>query len=114
MKKIIKKKLSALILISVGIFSTMILNGQWQNKASNFHTQNRGIFEMIAVGSDVAWAVAYDGNIPITAPVNDFTRTTDGGNHWTAGSISAFADFDLVGIAPVSAALCYATIANFA
>ena len=114
MKKIIEKKLSAFILTTLGIFSAMIINAQWQNKASNFHTQNRGIFEMIAVGSDVAWAVAYDGNIPITAPVNDFTRTTDGGNHWTAGSISAFSDYDLVGIAPVSATVCYGSITNFA
>jgi Secretion system C-terminal sorting domain/Photosynthesis system II assembly factor YCF48 len=90
----------------------VIINAQWQNKASGFTTPNRGIFEMIAIGNDVAWAVAYDGTSPITAPVNDFTRTTDGGNHWTAGSISAFPDFDLVGIAPVSATLCYASIAN--
>ena len=113
MKKLFSKKIPAFFLIVIGMFSTTMLNAQWQNKSSGFTTPNRGIFEMIAVGSDVAWAVAYDGNIPISGPVNDFTRTTDGGNHWTAGSISAFPDFDLVGIAPVSATLCYASITNF-
>src|SRR4051812_36227153 len=94
-------QLSAGMLIIFFCMMSQFANAQWQNKASGFATPNRGIFEMIAVGNDVAWAVAYDGNTPIIAPVNDFTRTTDGGNHWTAGSISAFRDFDLVGIAPV-------------
>ena len=112
MKKLFSKNFYTLILIIIGMFSATILNAQWLNKASNFHTPNRGIFEMIAVGNDVAWAAAYDGTNPLSAPINEFTRTTDGGNHWTAGSISAFPDFYLVGIAPVSATLCYASIAN--
>jgi photosystem II stability/assembly factor-like uncharacterized protein len=96
----------------IAMISATTLKAQWLNKASGFTTPNRGILEMIAVGSNVAWAIAYDGTSPLSAPNNDFTRTTDGGNHWTAGNISAFPDFYLIAIAPVSATVCYASIAN--
>ncbi len=113
MKKLIEKKLSAFMLTTIGIFSTMIINAQWQHKASGFSTPQRGFVELIAVGNSVVWGIANDAINPISTPINDFTRTTDGGNHWTAGNISAFQDFTLVGIAPLSATLCYASLANF-
>ena len=115
MKKIIEKKLSAFILTTIGIFSTLIINAQWQKKASGFPTLNRGLVELIAVGNNVAWGIAGDAFNPVweVAPINDFTRTTDGGDHWTAGKINAFPDFSLVGIAPLSATLCYGSLANF-
>ncbi|MBK9731161.1 MAG: hypothetical protein IPO83_07715 [Chitinophagaceae bacterium] len=54
-------------------------------------------------------AIAYDATNPLF-PLNEFTRSTDGGKHWIAGSISAFPDYILVGIAPVSATKCYGTM----
>ncbi|MCW3116169.1 MAG: hypothetical protein JWM28_251, partial [Chitinophagaceae bacterium] len=88
-------------------------DAQWQNKASGFSTPQRGIVELIAVGNSVVWGIAGDAVNPISAPIHEFTRTTDGGNHWTSGNINAFPDFYLVGIAPLNATLCYASIANF-
>ena len=43
----------------------------------------------------------------------DFTRTTDGGNHWIPGKVSELPDYLLVGIAPLSATVCYGSLANF-
>jgi FlgD Ig-like domain len=115
MKRIIEKKLAAFILTTVGIFSTLIINAQWQKKASGFSTPRRGFVELIAVGDNVAWGIGADAFNPVweVPPSSDFTRTTDGGNHWTAGKVSAFPDYTLVGIAPLSATLCYGSLANF-
>ena len=115
MKKIFEKKLSVFLLTTIGIFSIVNADAQWQKKASGFSTPNRGLVELIAVGNNVAWGIAGDAFIPVweVGPVNDFTRTTDGGNHWTAGKVNAFPDFTLVGIAPLSATLCYGSLANF-
>ena len=109
--KMTKKNFSFIILIAIGIMFSLNVSAQWINKSSNFHTPGLGIDEMIAVGNSVAWATAYDGTT--FPPITEFTRTTDGGNHWTSGSISAYPDYYLVGIAPLSATLCYGSIANF-
>lgn len=92
----------------------MIINAQWQVKASGFLT-SRNLVELIAVGDKVAWGVAGEAFDPIweVPPFNDFTRTTDGGNHWIPGKVTAFPDYILVGIAPLSATLCYGSLANF-
>ena len=114
MKKIIGKKIVAFMLTTIGIFSTTVINAQWINKASGFPTQ-RSIVELMAVGDKVAWGVAGEAFKPIweVPPFNDFTRTTDGGNHWIPGKVTAFPDYILVGIAPLSATLCYGSLANF-
>jgi photosystem II stability/assembly factor-like uncharacterized protein len=102
------------MLTTIGIFSTLIINAQWQNKASSFPTQ-RSIVELITVGDKVAWGVAGEAFKPIweVPPFNDFRRTTDGGNYWIPGKATAFPDYILVGIAPLSATLCYGSLANF-
>src|SRR5690349_12420184 len=103
--KTIKTTFLVLVLCALNQLS----NAQWAKKASGFTTPQRGIQEMIAVNSSVVWAMAYDSNDPL-APLNEFTRSTDGGKHWTAGSIAAFPDYILIGIAPISATMCYGTM----
>ena len=115
MKKIFEKTFTKMFLTSIAISISVIINAQWQNKGSGFAARNRTILELIAVDNKVVWGIGDDAFIPVWehAPVNDFTRTTDGGLHWTAGNISNFPDYNLVGIAPLSATLCYGSIANF-
>ena len=122
MKKLIRrlctpatKKVYFFFLMIIGILFTTITNAQWQNKASGFSTPQRGIVELIAVGNNVVWGIASDAVNPIylVAPFTDFTRTIDGGKNWTAGNINAFPDFFIAGIAPLSATVCYASLANF-
>jgi photosystem II stability/assembly factor-like uncharacterized protein len=107
MKTTTVKKFYAFIMMSM-MFS-FNANAQWLSKASHFPTPQQGIQEMIAVDANVVWAMGYDSNDPLSV-TTQFTRTTDGGNHWTAGSMTAFPDWILVGIAPVSGTVCYATI----
>ena len=58
----------------------------WIEQASGFWELNRGIDYMCAVDEDIAWATAYDGLAP-QAPLQEFTKTTDGGELWEADVI---------------------------
>src|SRR4051812_34791241 len=100
MKALIQKIYMAFLLTAIGIFSTMNINAQWVNKASGF-SSSRNLDELIAVNDKVAWGIAGEAFLPVweVPPFNDFTRTTDGGNHWVAGKVSAYPDYILVGIA---------------
>src|SRR5215212_8907995 len=113
MKKSIQKFLLLAFLL-VGIFSIAPTQAQWTPKASNILRPRYGLLELIAVGDNVAWGIGGDAFNPVweVPPSSDFTRTTDGGNHWTAGNVGAFPGYTLVGIAPLSATLCYGSLAN--
>ena len=76
------KKIKTTFLILALCALNQMANAQWLTKASGFATPQRGIQEMIAVNSNVVWAMAYDSNDPLF-PLNEFTRSTDGGKHWT-------------------------------
>ncbi len=47
----------------------------------------RGVYHISIVNENVAWGIAVDGTNG--QPVNEFTRTTNGGNTWTPGTINA-------------------------
>lgn len=59
----------------------------WVQQASGFTTSSRGIQYISAVNNRVAWAVAYDGSGG-KAAVKEYTRTVDGGETWSAGTIN--------------------------
>lgn len=61
-------------------------NSEWISQASAFETPFRGIVYLHAVDSLVAWATAYDG-INVNSPVQEFTRTANGGETWISGKI---------------------------
>jgi photosystem II stability/assembly factor-like uncharacterized protein len=59
---------------------------EWITQSSGFAVPSRGINYMSAVDSNTVWASGFDNTNP-TASCSDFTRTTDGGTTWTAGTI---------------------------
>ena len=59
----------------------------WVVQASGFPAASRGIHDIYIVNQDVVWATAYDGTDPFAA-CSDFTRTTNGGTLWVAGSVT--------------------------
>jgi hypothetical protein len=100
-----KKIITLIICVATcGTFS----QAQWKSEASGFTTPERGLCEMIAVSKNAAWGMAYDKFNPFGAPITEFTRTVDGGNHWTPGTITTLPTDYLIGIAPVTENLCYA------
>src|SRR5207253_2157148 len=79
-----------LLLLFILCFSTLNIHAQWISQASGFPTPNRGIDQIFIVDQNIAWTSSYDGTPNVTPDtVQDFTMTTDGGNTWTAGIVSA-------------------------
>ncbi|NSW44540.1 MAG: M6 family metalloprotease domain-containing protein [Bacteroidales bacterium] len=58
---------------------------EWITQYSGFTTQYRGVTDISIVDANTAWGIAIDGNGNL---VNEFTKTTDGGNTWTIGTIN--------------------------
>jgi hypothetical protein len=65
---------------------TSTINAQWTSQATGFSAASRGLNEIKIVDANTVWALAYDGS-GLGANVQEFTRTTDGGSTWTAGTI---------------------------
>ena len=93
-----KKKL-LFIALALTSFATSAQVGSWVTQASSFTAASSGIRNISVVDSNTVWISSYDG-APITAthtaPLNrqDFSRTTNGGATWTAGSTGAPATHD--------------------
>jgi len=68
------------------LFKLLNLNPGWEEQASGFWEPYRGIHYMCAVDENVVWAVGYDGS-GSNQPVQEFTRTTNGGELWHADVI---------------------------
>ena len=80
-KNIMKKLLLSAFVLSAGVASA-----QWTEQATGFDSPSRGINEIDIVDANVVWAVAYDG-LDTTNNIQEFTKTTDGGDNWTAGLV---------------------------
>jgi photosystem II stability/assembly factor-like uncharacterized protein len=65
----------------------MVRNSEWISQATAFSKPLRGISCLHAVDSLVVWAIAYDSNGD-RFPINEFTRTENGGDTWKSGVIS--------------------------
>lgn len=65
----------------------LVRNSEWISQATAFTKPLRGISYLHAVDSMVVWAIAFDGNGD-RLPINEFTRTENGGETWKSGVIS--------------------------
>jgi PKD repeat protein len=74
--------------------------GEWIIQSSGFSTASRGIFNISIADENTVWATAYDGTGGETN-VQEFTKTTNGGDTWTPGTIE-LGDTDL-GIGMITA-----------
>ena len=61
--------------------------GVWQEQATAFSDPSRGITNISIVDENIVWACAYDGSSN-NANVQEFTKTTDGGETWLSGDIN--------------------------
>jgi hypothetical protein len=78
-----KKFFTLLALVAISISSM----AQWLPQASGFATASRGIKFMHAVSDQIVWATAYDGSGG-AAVIQEFTKTVNGGDLWTPGTIN--------------------------
>jgi subtilisin family serine protease/photosystem II stability/assembly factor-like uncharacterized protein len=61
-----------------------LITGAWQPQATGFSQKSVGINYISIVNPEVVWANAYDGS-GNGANLQEFTKTTDGGNTWKPG-----------------------------
>lgn len=80
-------KKTLLTLFSISLLTAPVL-AQWIEESTGFTTASRGINQIVITSHDNAWVTAYNGSGSGSANVRDFSRTTDGGNTWTAGTIT--------------------------
>jgi len=66
----------------------------WIEQASGFTTPSRGLHYMCAVDSNIVWASAYDGSGG-GAIIQEFTKTTNGGELWTPGVVNNASGLEL-------------------
>ncbi len=64
----------------------IVRNSEWISQASAFVNPSRGINHLHAVDSLIVWATGYDG-VNVNSPIQEFTRTTNGGETWASGII---------------------------
>jgi len=83
----------------------------WLVQNSSFSTASRGISYMHAASATVAWATAYDGSGG-GATINEFTRTTNGGETWTAGQVLGGSTYGLGNICALDANIAYVAVYN--
>lgn len=65
----------------------LVLSRGWDEQASGFWEPSRGINHICAVDENIVWAVGYDGS-GSQLPVQEFTKTVNGGELWEADVIS--------------------------
>jgi photosystem II stability/assembly factor-like uncharacterized protein len=88
---------------------TSTINAQWTSQATGFSAASRGLNEIKIVDANTVWALAYDGS-GLGSNVQEFTRTTDGGSTWTAGTIDVGnTTLEINNISPVSATTAWSS-----
>jgi photosystem II stability/assembly factor-like uncharacterized protein len=93
------------LLLSILLVVSTSANAQfWIEKATGFTTPARGLYSISIVDANVVWAEAYnyDGLFEDTT-IKEFTKSTDGGNTWTPGTIDLGLDTNELGISSITA-----------
>jgi len=73
-------------LILIGILFPVIMNAQWTSQSTAFATPGRGLWDIATPDANTVWGLAYTYNLGLILPVMEMTRTTNGGNLFTAFS----------------------------
>ena len=98
MKKVL---LSAMVLASTATFAQ-----GWTVQSTGFSEPSRGIRSIDVVNPSTVWLLAYDGTNPAN-DIQDFTRTTDGGNTWIPGTISEAEGMMLTNVSAIDGNTAY-------
>ncbi len=83
----------------------------WLEHNTGFSAASRGINYMHAVSPSVAWAIAYDGSGG-AATINEFARTTNGGETWTTGQVLGGTTYGLGNICALNENIAYVAVYN--
>ncbi|PKF75274.1 T9SS type A sorting domain-containing protein [Chryseobacterium sp. PMSZPI] len=76
-----------LLSITALLISSSAFSQYWGTQNSGFATSSRGISGLEVYDANTVWAFAYNGS-GATTNVQEFTKTSNGGTTWTAGTIN--------------------------
>ena len=99
-------KRTQLFIISFFLFFS--LNAQWFEQNSGFASL-RAIGHICAVDTSIVWAAAYDP-LDLSHAVNEYTKTTNGGDSWQAGIITGADSLQVSMIFALDANIAYAAL----
>ncbi len=68
------------------ILLPMICYSQWEIQSTAFPDSLRGLEQISVVNENIAWAIAFDGSSG--NPIQEFTRTVNGGQTWVPGLVN--------------------------
>jgi len=71
----------------------------WTEQSTGFSSPSRGVGNISIVDENIAWIRVYDGSDTTNTTVQEFAKTTDGGQTWVPGTISVGSA--LLGIAQI-------------
>jgi len=98
------KKLLLLSFLALGFTSQA---QYWEAKATGFSTASTGVNEIRWVDANNVWITGYDGSGG-GAQFQVFSKSTDGGNTWTAGPINlGNTNLGIGGLFPLSSTVAY-------
>ncbi len=97
------------IFIFLGFSSLASAQVFWQEYATGFASASRGINQISYANSNDVWATAYDGSGGAVT-VREFTKSTDGGVTWTAGSINVANTLGIGCISAVSGTTAFVAV----
>jgi photosystem II stability/assembly factor-like uncharacterized protein len=100
----LKVKIMKKLLLSLLLVISLSSNAQfWSEKATGFTTADRTLSSISIVDTDVIWAIALDNSAPIDYTIKEFTKSINGGENWTTGTIDLGANTTGLGITSISA-----------
>jgi len=83
----------------------------WLAQNSSFSAASRGISYMHAASATVAWGIGYDGS-GSSATINEFTKTSNGGETWTTGQVLGGTTYGLGNICALNENVAYVALYN--
>lgn len=83
----------------------------WIVQNTAFTATSRGVNYMHAPSATVAWGVAYDGSGG-NQTINEFTKTSNGGETWTTGQILGGSTYGIGNICALDENIAYAAVYN--
>ena len=102
----LKIKVMKKLLLSILLVISLSSNAQfWTEKATGFTAPARGLYSISIVDANVVWASGSDSTTdPVDVTIKEFTKSTDGGNTWTPGTMGLGLDTNELGISSITAA----------
>lgn len=105
------KKIYLTLVAIIATQFSMLAQTPWTMQNVGYNYNSSYPFDIDAVDSNVVWNCAYVGDGSGISS-QEYSMTTDGGNTWTAGLVTADTNFRFSNISAIDQNICYAAMYN--